>query len=81
MFLQKALLQVDLKKFLRLKQFKILFLGHMLLVISTVKKLLKSFTKKNCKKQIKELRVEKAIKRKGDQFYVKRKGYYSSFNS
>ena len=47
MFLQKAPLQVDLKKFLQLKQLKILFLGHMLLVISTVKKLLKRFTKKS----------------------------------
>ena len=29
----------------------------------------------------KELRIEKVIKRKGDQFYAKSKGYESSFNS
>ena len=29
----------------------------------------------------KELRIEKVIKRKGDQLYAKSKGYESSFNS
>ena len=32
------------------------------------------------KKQKKEFRIEKAIKRKGKKFYVKWKGYNSSFN-
>ena len=36
------------------KKLKILFHGHMSLVILEVKKLLESFTKKNCKKQIKK---------------------------
>ena len=55
----------------------------MLLVILTVKKLLEFFTKNNCKekKNQKELRVGKVIKRKGDKLYVKWKGYYDSFNS
>ena len=35
-----------------LKKLKILFRGHMLLVILKVKKLLERFRKKNCKKQI-----------------------------
>ena len=38
--------------------------------------------KKNCRKQIKnEFMTEKVIKRKGDQLYVKWKGYDNSFNS
>ena len=37
--------------------------------------------KKNCKRLIKkELRIEKVIKIKGDELYVKLKGYGSSFN-
>ena len=37
--------------------------------------------KKNCKRRIKkELRIEKVIKIKGDELYVKLKGYGSSFN-
>ena len=54
----------------------------MLLAILKEKKLLESFTKKSCKKQTKkEFRVEKVIRRKGDQFFVKWKGYDNSFNS
>ena len=54
----------------------------MLLVILKWKKLLQSFTEKNCKKKNqKEFRVEKVIKRKGNQPYVKWKGYDSSFNN
>ena len=38
--------------------------------------------KKNCKKQIKKnLELKKVIRRKGDKFYVKWKGYDNSFNS
>ena len=36
------------------KKLKILYRGHMLLVILKAKKLLERFTKKNCKKQIKK---------------------------
>ena len=46
-FLQKAIFQIGLKKFLLLQKLKILFCGHMLLVILKVKKLLERFTKKN----------------------------------
>ena len=54
----------------------------MLLVTLTVKKLLKHFTKKNCKKQIrKSLELKKGIKKKGNKLYVKWKDYDSSFNS
>ena len=53
----------------------------MLLAILTVKKFLKNFFKKNYKKNQTEIRVEKVIKRKSDQLYVKWKGYDSSLNS
>ena len=36
---------------------------------------------KKKKKNQKEFRVEKVIKRKSDKLYVKWKGYYYSFNS
>ena len=53
----------------------------MLLAILTVKKFLKHFFKKNHKKNQTEIRVEKVIKTKSDQLYVKWKGYDSSLNS
>ena len=53
----------------------------MVLVILTQKKLLKRFTKKNCKKQIKKFKVEKVLKRNVYKLYVKWKGYDSSSDS
>ena len=53
-FLQKAMFQIDLKKFLLLQNLKVLFRGHMLLLILMEKKVLECFTKKNCRKQIKK---------------------------
>ena len=52
-FLQKAMFQIGPKKFLLIQKLKILFRGHMLLVILKAKKFLERFTKKNSKKQIK----------------------------
>ena len=50
-------------------------------MILKVKKLFERFKKKNCKKtNQKEFRVEKIIKRKDDELYVKWRGYDSSFN-
>ena len=47
----------------------------MSLMILMEKKLLEYFTKKNCKKKNqKEFRIEKVIKRKGNKLYVKWKG-------
>ena len=54
---------------LLLVKLKIQFHGHMLLLISMVKKLLEHFMKKNYKRQ--EFNIEKVIKRKGDKLYVK----------
>ena len=54
----------------------------MLLVILSLKKFLKCFTERNCKKtNQKEFRVEKVIMRKAHKLYVKWKGYDNSFNS
>ena len=86
-FLQKALFQISLKQLLLLQKLKALCRGHILLVILQAKKLLEPLTKKNCKKQIKkfrvekESRVEKVIKNKGEELYIKWKGYNNSFNS
>ena len=57
-FLQRVSFQIGLKKFLLLKKLKILFHGHMLLVI-LLKKMWKYFMKNNCKKQIKSLVLKK----------------------
>ena len=60
---------------------KTLYRGHMLLVILAEKKLLERVTKRNSKKKNqKELRVIKVIKRKGDKLYFKWKGHYHLFN-
>ena len=56
-----------------IKRLKILFRGHIWLMILIKKKLLGHSTKKNCKKKTnqKEFRTEKIIKKKGDKLYVK----------
>ena len=55
----------------------------MLLMILMVKKLLERFMKKSGKKKKnqKELRIGKVIKKKRNKLYVKWKGYDNSFNS
>ena len=52
--LQKAMFRIRVPKFLQLNKLKILFLGHMLLVMLTEKSLFEHFTKKNYKKQSKK---------------------------
>ena len=49
--LLKVILQICLKKFLRLNKLKIQFHGLMLLIILMVKKFLEHSMKKNCKRQ------------------------------
>ena len=78
--MQKVTCQISLEKFLGLLKVKILFLVHKLLVILIMKKYFGCFTKKNCKKQIKN-NLEKIMKRKGDKLYVNWKGYDNSFKS
>ena len=48
--LLKDILQIDLKKFLWLKKLKILFHGHMLLLILMVKKVIGTFYEKELEK-------------------------------
>ena len=54
---------------------KTLYSEHIISVILMERKLLERFTKRSCKKQTKknqkEFRIEKVIKRKGDELYVK----------
>ena len=73
-FLRKARFRIGVKKFLWLKKLKTLYCGHVLLVILKAKNLLKLFLKKNYKKNQKEFRLDKVIKRKDDKLYVKWKG-------
>ena len=62
-FLQKAMFQIDLDRFLWLKKLKTLCQGHMLLVI--LAEIVGMFYKKELQKtNQKHLRVEKVIKRK-----------------
>ena len=77
--LQKITFKIGLNKFSWLEKLKILYRGHILLMILTEKKLLECFTKKSFEKQIKKFRIEKVIKRKGDKLCVKGKGYNNSF--
>ena len=50
-------------------------------MISIRKKSFEHFMKKNCRRLIKKIRIEKVLKRKGHKLYVKWKGYDNSFNS
>ena len=75
-FLTKATLQIGQKEFLS-KKLKILYDGHILLVILTVEKL----SEKNYQEQIKQLKLEKVIKKKVDKLYVKQKDNDNSYNS
>ena len=62
-FFKKATFQIRLKKFLRLKKLKTLFIRHMLLVILTANKLLERFTIKELQQtNQKGFWVEKVIK-------------------
>ena len=53
-FLLKDTHQIALKKFLLLVKLKIQFHGHMLFIVSMVKKLFEDFMKKSCKRLIKK---------------------------
>ena len=62
--LQKAMFKIGLEKLLLLKMLKTLWRGHLLLVTLKAEKLLEHFTKKNCKKQIKQSLELKSDERK-----------------
>ena len=80
--LQKAMFQISLKKLLLLQKLKILFPGHMLIRDLKGEEIVGTLYEKELQKtNQKEFRVEKVIKRKGDNLYVKWKCYDNSFNS
>ena len=64
MLLQRVTVEIGQKKFLQLKGLKILYRGYILLMILTLKNLLKLFLKKNFKIQMKYFRIEIVIKKK-----------------
>ena len=81
-YLQKVTVRISLKKFLCLKVLKGLCRGHVINDLNG-EKIIGKFNKKKIKKKTnqKMFRVEKVIRRKGDQLYVKWKGHNNSFNS
>ena len=71
-FLRTVTFEIDLKKLVWFQKLKILFRGHMLLVIIKDEGIIGTFYKKQLQKtNKKELNVEKVIKRKVDKLYVK----------
>ena len=79
----KAIVEIGLKKFLRLKELKILFHGLNVINHLNGEKIIGTFYQSQLKKKTNQekFRIEKVIKRKGDKLYVKWKGYDRSFNS
>ena len=75
----KDTLKIGQKKFLLLVKLKTVLWTY---VISNLSGQLITgiFMKKNCKKLVQKIRIEKVLKRKGDKLYVKWKGYDNSFN-
>ena len=69
-----------MKKYLLLKKLKILFRG--LINDLNGEEIIGTFYEKELQKtKQEEFGIEKVIRRKGDNLYVKRKGYNNSFNS
>ena len=69
-----------MKKYLLLKKLKILFRG--LINDLNGEEIIGTFYEKELQKtKQEEFRIEKVIRRKGDNLYVKWKGYNNSFNS
>ena len=62
--MQKVTLIIDLKRLLLLKKLKIVFCGHILLVILKLQKLFERFPKELQKINQTEFKVEKGIKKK-----------------
>ena len=80
-FLQKAMFQIGLRKFLWLKKLKILCRGHVINDFNA-EEIVGTFYKKELQKTNQKLfRIEKVIRRKDHKLYIKRKGYDSSFNN
>ena len=70
-FLQMPLLQIGLQKFLWLKKLKIIFCGHVISDLKVEEIVGKFYEKELQKRNQKEFRVEKVIKRKDNKLYAK----------
>ena len=80
--LLRDILQIDQKKFLLVVKLKIQVLGLIVASDLNGEEITGSFHEKELQKTSQEkFRIEKVLKRKGDKFYVKWKGYDNSFNS
>ena len=75
----KAILQISLKKSLQLKKLKAPF--HVINYLNG-QEIIGTFYEKELQKiDQQDFRIEKIIKKKGNNLYVKWKGYDNSFNS
>ena len=83
MFLLKdTTYQIGLEKFFVIKKVKNTVTWTYVINDLNDEKIIGTFYEKELQKTSqKEFRIEKAIKRKGDKFYVKQKGYDNSFIS
>ena len=71
-----------MKKYLLLKNLKILFRGLSVINDLNDEEIIGTFYEKELQKtNQEEFRIEKVIRQKGDKHYVKWKGYDNSFNS
>ena len=75
----KDTLKIGQKKFLLLVKLKTVLWTYVISNLSG-QPITGIFMKKNCKKLVQKIRIEKVLKRKGDKLYVKWKGYDNSFN-
>ena len=80
--MQKVRLQIGLKKLLWLKKVKNAAPQTYVINDLDVEEIVGTFYEKELQKRNqKEFRIEKLIKKKGDKLYVKWKGYNNLFNS
>ena len=80
-FLLKDILQIGLKKFLKLKKLKILFHGYVINDLNG-EEIIGIFYENELQKTNQQgFRIEKVVKRKGNKLYFKWKGYDILFNS
>ena len=78
----KAILQIGVKKFLRLKNINNTFPWTYIINDLNDEEIVGTFFEKELQKtNQEEFRIEKVIKKKGNKLYVKWKGYDNSFNS
>ena len=81
-FLLRDILQIGVKKSLSLKKIKNTVPWTYVLSDLNEEEIVRSFYEKELQRtNQKEFRIEKVIKRKGNNLYVKWKGYNNSFNS